>query len=578
MCGESRWDTLVNGLTMQHYTSRRVRLGSSAALVLTSLAASLPALADYPIASHRYLADPGSLVSGGRVYLYASNDDDNPLEGGYQMKSIVCVSSSDLKNWTDHGEVLRVPGGAAWANDSWAPAAIERDGNIYLYFGNNANGIGVASSQSPIGPFNDPRGSALVSFGTPGASGTNMWLFDPSVFIDDDGQAYLTFGGNGESNVRIILLNSDMISVSGAAIALTVPAFFEASWLHKQGGLYYLSFSTTPGAGQRIDYMTSSSPTSGFTYRGVVGGQPPSNSNNNHHSIFVFGESWYHAYHNRIVATQAAIPTTYRRNLALERLDYNPDGSIQQVMYTADGVVQLASLNPYARVEAETFNAQSGIETEPSSEGGMNVTDLQSGDWVRLRGVDFGADGAEAFGASVASATSGGAIELRLDSPDGMLIGTCTVPGTGGAQSWTITICPVSGATGVHDLYLTFTGDGAPLFNVDYWQFAAVGGAADGGAMGSPSGGASGIFGVGGVRNDTVGGGGNISAGGAVGAGGSASAGVADERERVGVPGIPDDGCTCVVAGRPTSPAKQAALFLAACFALGARRRSRSAR
>jgi arabinoxylan arabinofuranohydrolase len=562
---------------MQHDTSRNVLRRCGAALVFGWLAASRPALADYPIASHRYLADPGSLVSGGRVYLYASNDDDNPVEGGYQMKSIVCVSSGDLKNWTDHGEVLRVPANAGWANDSWAPAAIERNESVYLYFGNNANGIGVASSASPLGPFTDPIGAALVSFGTPGAAGTNMWLFDPSVFIDDDGQAYLSFGGNADNNARIIPLNSDMVSVAGAAVALTVPSFFEASWLHKQGGLYYLSYSTTPAAGLRIDYMTSTSPTSGFTYRGVVGGQPPSNDNNNHHSIFELEGSWYHAYHNRLVATQAAIPTTYRRNLALEPLAYNTDGTIQQVTYTTDGVAQLASLDPYTRVEAETMNAQSGIETEPSSAGGMNVTDIQGGDWVRLRGVDFGSSGAVSFGASVASATSGGAIELRLDSLDGALIGTCTVPGTGGSQAWAIATCPVSGATGEHDLYLTFTGVGSPLFNLDYWQFATAEGV-DAGGVGSGTGngsaGASGIFGIGG-RGDSTGGGDVVSADGAGGVGGSAAGG-AGEAGTVTTGSVSRDteGCNCVVgAARSRSPASLAVIFIAAWVSLRARRR-----
>jgi arabinoxylan arabinofuranohydrolase len=563
---------------MRHDTSRSIRRGCSAALACNILAASPPALADYPIASHRYLADPGSLVHGGRVYLYASNDDDNPVEGGYQMKSLVCVSSGDLKNWTDHGEVLRVPANAAWANDSWAPAAVERNGSIYLYFGNNAGGIGVASSQAPIGPFNDPIGAALVSFGTPGASGTDMWLFDPSVFIDDDGQAYLTFGGNADNNARIILLNSDMVSVSGSAIALTLPSFFEASWLHKQGGLYYLSYSTTPAAGQRIDYLTSSSPTSGFTYRGIVGDQPPSNANNNHHSIFEFQGTWYHAYHNRIVATQAAIPTTYRRNLALEPLAYNADGSIQQVTYTVDGVPQLASLNPYTRVEAETMNAQSGIETEPCSEGGMDVTDIQAGDWVKLRSVDFGSTGAASFSASVASATSGGAIELRLDSPDGLPVGTCTVPGTGGAQAWVVSTCSVSGAMGVHDLYLAFTGDGSPLFNVDYWQFEAIGGAVDagGGAMGNGGGGASGLFGVGG-SGDTVGSGGVISTGGGVAVAGSAGASSATEPggSMIAARRAADaEGCSCVAAPRSKSPTAPAAILLAAFVALCSRRRT----
>src|SRR5665647_3233994 len=104
------------------------------------------ALADYPIVSHRHLADSGSLVYNGRVYLYCSNDDENPGDNkaGYQMKSIVCVSSSDLKNWTDHGIVFEVPKNCMWASKSWAPSPAERDGKFFLYFGNGGNGIGVA--------------------------------------------------------------------------------------------------------------------------------------------------------------------------------------------------------------------------------------------------------------------------------------------------------------------------------------------------------------------------------------------------------------------------------------------------
>src|SRR4029077_12860866 len=131
------------------------------------------------------------------------------------------------------------------------PAAVERGGKIYLYFGNNANGVGVASSTDPTAPFTDAKGRALVDASTPGASGTSSWLFDPSVFIDDDGQAYLTFGGNGDSNARIIPLNADMVSVAGPAVALSIPSYFEASWLFKRNGLYYFTYSPTPAAGQR---------------------------------------------------------------------------------------------------------------------------------------------------------------------------------------------------------------------------------------------------------------------------------------------------------------------------------------
>jgi arabinoxylan arabinofuranohydrolase len=493
--------------------------GLGAALLVTLLSASPRARADYPIASHRFLADPASLVHDGRLYLYASNDDDNDSDDGYEMHSIVCVSSSDLKNWTDHGEVLRVPRDASWASFSWAPALVQRNGTIFMYYGNNANGVGVASSTTPTGRFTDPKGSALVTSSTPGASGTDSWLFDPGIFVDDDGQAYLYFGGNGENNARVIRLNSDMISVSGSAIALSIPYFFEAAWMHKRNGTYYLSYSTNPENGLRIDYLTSTSPISGFTHRGTAGPQPPSNSNNNHAAIFEFNGVWYHAYHNRYVAMQRGVPPGYKRNLALERLEYDTDGTIREVAYTTDGLQQLGNLNPYSRVEAETFNAESGVETEPCSEGGMNVTELSNGDWVRLRGVDFGSMGARSFSARVSSGASGGNIELRLDSATGTLVGTCAVAGTGDWQTWTNSSCDVTGATGVKDVVLRFTGTGTSrLFNLNYWQFTPVGGGGGGagGGGGSPTGGVAGSGG-------TTGGFGGATAG----LGGAATAGIA---------------------------------------------------
>jgi arabinoxylan arabinofuranohydrolase len=488
---------------------------TSAALFGALLLATPRARADYPIASHRYLADPASLVHDGRLYLYASNDDDNDSDDGYEMRSIVCISTDDLKNWTDHGEALRVPTGAPWASMSWAPAMIERNGTIFMYFGNNANGIGVVSSTSPTGPFEDPRGSALVTSSTPSASGTNMWLFDPGVFVDDDGQAYLYFGGNAENNARVILLNDDMISVEGSAIQLTIPYFYEASWMHKRNGVYYLSYSTNPDNGLRIDYLTSSSPTSGFTQRGTAGPQPPHNENNNHAAIFEWDGVWYHAYHNRFVAMENGDPPGYKRNLALETLTYAEDDTIDEVVYTTDGLTQLKPLNPYTRVEAETFAAQGGVETEPCSAGGMNLTALDEGDWVRVRGVDFGG-GAMSFNASVASDGPGGSIELRVGSATGNLVGTCEVPPTGGDQTWSTVTCDVSGASGETDVYLTFAGSGSALFNVDYWEFTPR---ADGGAGGA--GGASG--GVGGNPGGSAGAAGSAgeATGGVAGVGGS---------------------------------------------------------
>lgn len=445
-------------------------------LMFLGLAAALfrppRAEADYPIVSHRYLADPSSLVTKDRVYVYCSDDDESPVGGSFNIPDVVCVSSTDMKNWTDHGSVFRAAKQTTWAKKSWAPAAIERDGKFLLYFGNSGAGIGVVSSDSPIGPFSDPLGNALLTHGTPGVQpATNMWLFDPGVFIDDDGQAYIYFGGNGDHNVRCAKLKRDMISLDGEVIKLHAPNFFEAAWVFKRNGKYYFSYSTTPKAQMRIDYMTSDNPTNGFTYRGIVAGQPPVNDNNNHAAQFEFKGRWYHVYHNRVVAKQAGIPTAFRRNLAIEEFAFDAAGTIQKVTFTTNGVAQIGHLNPYDRVEGETFNAQSGVETEPCSAGGMNLTDLNNGDWVRVVGVDFGSQGAKQFTARVASAESAGSIELRLGALDGKLIGTCQVEGTGGWQVWKEVSSTVTGATGVQDLYLRFTGGAGALFNLDFWKF-----------------------------------------------------------------------------------------------------------
>ncbi len=437
-------------------------------------------LADYPIISHRYLADPGAMVYNGRVYLYCSNDDENADdgEGGYLMQSIVCVSSSDMKNWTDHGVVFRVPRDASWANRSWAPSVVELNGKFYLYFGDGGSGIGVASADNPLGPFKDPLDDLLIKTSTPGVlPADNMWLFDPMTFIDDDGQAYIYFGGNGDDNVRVARLNEDMISLDGPAQQITALDFFEASWMHKHNGTYYFTYSTNPSAGMRIDYLTSVNPMSGFSYGGIVSQQPPRNNNNNHQAIFNYKGNWYQAYHNRYVSNEAGIEPTYKRNLCVDQFSHNEDGSIEMMENTVDGLEQLDYVDPYQRVEAETMDAQNGIYTEKCSEGGMNVNNIENGDWIKVRGVDFGASGPAAFSASIASEAGtgilkGGTFEIRIDQSDGRLIGTVPVSYTGGLDDWKLETIATDSVTGVHDIYFSFKGvDAENLFHFDYWMF-----------------------------------------------------------------------------------------------------------
>ena len=124
----------------------------------------------------------------------------------------------------------------------------------------------------------------------------------------------------------------------------------------------------------------------------------------------------------------------------------------------------------YSQLEAESYDSQSGIQTENCGEGGQNIGYIENGDYTVYNNIDF-EGGAVSFQARVAGATSGGTIEIRIDSITGTLIGTCSVAGTGDWQAWTTSTCGVSGISGPHDLYLKFTGGSGYLFNVNWFKF-----------------------------------------------------------------------------------------------------------
>ncbi|HEX3029724.1 MAG TPA: glycosyl hydrolase 115 family protein [Clostridia bacterium] len=132
-------------------------------------------------------------------------------------------------------------------------------------------------------------------------------------------------------------------------------------------------------------------------------------------------------------------------------------------------------ISAFSKVQAENFDNQSGIQTETCSDtdGGLDVGYIENGDYTVYNDVDFGT-GAGSFRARVASSTSGGSIEIRLDKVDGTLVGTCPVTVTGGWQAWVDTKCSVSGVSGKHDLYLVFTGVSGYLLNFNWFTFETM--------------------------------------------------------------------------------------------------------
>ncbi|MBO9570095.1 MAG: family 43 glycosylhydrolase [Cellulomonas iranensis] len=454
---------------------RAAALAAVALLLPVALTAPAgPAAADNPIVQTVYTADPAPLVHDGRLYVYTSHDEDGSTY--FTMKDWRVFSTTDMANWTDHGSPMGLAT-FAWAEaDAWAGQVVERDGKFFFYVPVKQRGggmvIGVGVSDSPTGPFRDAIGRPLVGNGE----------IDPTVMIDDDGQAYLYWGN---PNLWYVKLNRDMVSYSGSPtrIPLTTAGFGtrpgnvanrptlyeEGPWVYKRNGTYYNVFAAEC-CSEFIGYSTAPGPTGPWTYRGTV--MPKQGSSfTNHPGVVDYRGRSYFFYHN------GALPGGggFTRSVAVEQFTYGADGSIPLMNMTTAGPPQIEPLDPYVTQQAETMAWASGVETERATEGGLNLAFIGNGDWVRVKGVAFGS-GAASFSARVASATTGGRIEVRLDGASGPVVGTCTVPGTGGWQTWTTVTCPVSGATGTRDLVLRFAGGSGELFNVGSWQFTRGGG------------------------------------------------------------------------------------------------------
>ena len=468
-----------------HRSTRRIHrrwspfpsFGHTALLLTVSLWCPPNGFAKNPIVQSLYTADPAPLVHEGAVYLYTGHDEGDAPDNRYRMHDYRCFSTTDMVNWTDHGAVLDIRKVFHWSGgDANAAQCICRNGKFYYYVSTgNTKGpggvaLGVAVSDSPFGPFRDALGHALVTNDQTKYARHGWDDLDPTVFIDDDGRAFLYWGNNA---CYFAELNEDLISLKGDISFVPLseetfgPDFEEAPWLYKRNGLYYLVYAS--GLPESIRYATSISPAGPWAYRGLIMDRPRQRGlGTNHPGVIDFKGNSYLFYHT------AALPGggDKRRCVCVEQFSYNEDGSIPQIDYTKTGIVKgVAKLDPFARTEAETIAWASGVETAKRDGVGVFVTDIDNGDYIKVRDVHFGDKGAVRFLASVAATAKGGAIELRLDSGTGPLIGTLKAAPTGGMDKWEIESSSVTGAEGVHDLYFEFVGGSGALMNFDWWKF-----------------------------------------------------------------------------------------------------------
>ena len=419
--------------------------------------------AQRPIIQTKYTADPAPMVYNDTVFLYTTHDEDDAE--GFKMQDWLLYTSTDMVNWTDHGVVASLKS-FDWVkrdNGAWAEQVVERNGKFYMYCPIHGNGIGVLVSDSPYGPFKDPLGKPLVWQ-------KEHWDdIDPTVFIDEDRQAYMYWGN---PNCYYMKLNEDMISYSGDIVKLkeTPEHYQEGPWFYKRNGHYYLAFASTC-CPEGIGYAMSDSPTGPWKTKGYIM-RPTERTRGNHPGIMDYkGKSYVFGLNYDLLKLETN--THYeRRSVSVAEMHYNEDGTIQEVPYWADTKLeQIGTFNPFRKVEAETMAWGYGLKTAPNADKSLSVVDVNNGEYICVRGVDFGKNKACRFEVS-ALPLEGGNLKIRLDAPDGKIVGNVNIPQGNETSKYELYSCEVNAVSGIHDLYLSFEGENnKDLFELDYWKF-----------------------------------------------------------------------------------------------------------
>lgn len=418
-----------------------------------------------PVVQTYYSTDPAPYVDGDRLYVVTGHDEAGA--DFFWMNDWRLISTSDMANWTDHGCPL-AQCDFKWADDrAWAAQVIARNGKYYLYVpihskisGGMAIGVGVADQIT--GPYHDALGKPLYEDG--------KWdHIDPTVFIDDDGQAYLYWGNPLLYSVK---LNEDMISFASEVKSEKLERYTEGPWIMKRGKKYIMAYAAG-GIPESLAYSEGDTPLGPWKYVGDI--MPQDNATGsftNHGGAVTFKGHNYMFYHTGWLPGGGG----FGRSACCEEFEYTSDGRFPSIKPTREGAKPIGTLNPYHRVEGETMGFSYGVHSEWNDVDGVYVSDIHNQDWIRVSEVDFDSPSrpknSAQFSCRVASALQGGRIELRLDSLRGECFATVNVPRTGGWEAWQVIHQDIEKLpTGKHELFLVFHGlKGQKLMNLDYWQ------------------------------------------------------------------------------------------------------------
>lgn len=271
-----------------------------------------------------WYADPELHFFEGRYWIYPT------YSAAYEEQTFFeAFSSADLKEWRNEGRILDFAD-VPWSTHraAWAPSCAEKDGRYYFYFSaGDGAGIGVAVSDSPGGPFRDALGEPLIREYHHGAQ-----PIDAHAFIDDDGQAYLYYGG--WRHAVVVRLSEDMIHTEGDFIEITPENYVEGPFMVKRNGVYTFMWSegSWGDASYSVAYARSDSPFGPFVREGKVLESDPNVGNSaGHHSVLELpDDEWLICYHRRPIDETARD----HRVVCIDRMVFEPDGSIRPVVLT----------------------------------------------------------------------------------------------------------------------------------------------------------------------------------------------------------------------------------------------------
>ena len=341
-----------------------------------------------------YTADPSAHVwADGRLYVYASHDME-PTQGCDRMDRYHVFSTTDMKNWTDHGEIMnsatvKAHVGMGIDGFMWAPdCAYNKEEQLYYFYfphkiDANTWRIFVATSKEPAAKF---RVKGVID-GIPST-------IDPCVFVDDDGQPYIYTSGAGKGCWGAKLRKDDWTKLDGVMSPLSgFTDFHEAPWVHKYKGNYYLSHSDNHAGsqgGNRMQYSMSNNPLGPFTPCGAY--MYPHGEETAHGSIVEYKGRWYSFYHTANYSGKGAL-----RSVCVDPIEYDQNNKLKMVQNWGSprsGRAVEVRMTPSVVIQAENYNTGGehyGYHKNPL-EGGMQqetqngityLKDMKSGEWVR---------------------------------------------------------------------------------------------------------------------------------------------------------------------------------------------------